>query len=96
MAKSILQTEKECWVTRSTDGLHKHHIFYGKNRQASEKWGCWVWLRNDWHNMASYGVHFNKELDDTLKQACQEEFERRYSHELFMQIFGRNYIKGGE
>ena len=92
MAKSIMQDEKECWVTRSTEGLHKHHVYGASNRKNSEKYGCWVWLRADWHNMSDYGVHFNKELDLTLKAVCQERFEELYGHEKFMEVFGRNYL----
>ena len=45
MAKSIMQTDVECYVTHSRINLHKHHIFYGTaNRKKSEKWGCWVYL----------------------------------------------------
>lgn len=39
---SILQTEKECYLTGAKEGLHKHHIFGGPRRRAAEKWGCWV------------------------------------------------------
>lgn len=92
MSKSILQSEKECYITGSTEGLHKHHIFFSYNRKNSEKYGCWVWLRADWHNMSDYGVHFNKELDLRLKRECQERFEAIHGHEMFMQIFGRNYL----
>ena len=93
MAKSILQSEKECYITGSTENLHRHHIFFGTaNRSKSEVYGCWVWLRADWHNMSDYGVHFNKELDRKLKQECQMKFEQLYGHEKFMNVFGRNYL----
>ena len=92
MAKSIMQTEKVCYVTGSTENLHEHHIFFGKNRKNSEKYGCKVWLRADWHNASNYGVHFNPVFDLQLKQECQREFEKRYGHERFMTIFGRNYL----
>lgn len=90
---SILQTERECYITGSTEGLHKHHVFFGTaNRKHSEEYGCWVWLRADWHNMSDYGVHFNKDLDRRLKEECQEEFEKRWGHDKFMAVFGRNYL----
>lgn len=90
--KSIMQDEKECYITGSTENLHKHHIFFGGNRKNSEKYGCWVWLRADWHNMSSYGVHFDRELDLRLKAECQAKFEAIWGHEKFMHIFGRNYL----
>ena len=64
----------------------------GANRQKADKWGCWVWLSADWHNMSNYGVHFNKELDLKLKKEMQEAFEKKYSHEKFMEVFHKNYL----
>lgn len=92
MADSILQAGRVCYLTGSTQGLHKHHIYAGSRRKASEEWGCWVWLRGDWHNLASYGVHSNHALDIQLKQACQRKFEHLYGHDKFVQVFGKSYI----
>lgn len=92
MADSIMQSTKECYITGSTQGLHKHHIFPGSRRKASEEWGCWVWLRGDWHNLSNYGVHSDPELDMVLKCSCQEHFEELYGHEKFMEVFGKSYL----
>lgn len=94
MAKSILQTEKKCFVTGSAYDLHCHHIFRGINRKISDKYGFFVWLRSDWHNMADYGVHgkSGKELDLSLKQLCQAAFEKTHSREEFLSLIGRNYL----
>lgn len=92
MTKSLLQGGKACYITGARTGLHRHHIYGGGRRKASEEWGCWVWLRADWHNMASYGVHFDRELDLQLKQDCQRAFEALHGHEAFMAAFGRNYL----
>lgn len=94
MADSILQPgAKECYITGSTSGLHKHHIYFGNPlRRISEENGFWVWLRADWHNMADYGVHFNKELNLKLKRECQEKFEETHSREEFMRLIGKNYL----
>ena len=91
MADSIMQEVKECYITGSTRGLHKHHVYAGSRRRASEEWGCWVWLRGDWHNLSSYGVHSNAELDKRLKTQTQERFEQLYGHEKFMEVFGKSY-----
>lgn len=90
--KSILQAEKECWYTGETYELHKHHIFGGANRKNSEKYGLWVWLRPDLHNMSDAGVHFDREKDLELKQTAQAAFEQTHSREEFMRIFGRNWL----
>ena len=94
MSKSIMQETKECYITGCKDNLHKHHIMHGiANRKKAEKWGCWVWLRADWHNMSDYGVHQDHNLDLCLKQTCQKKFEKLYGHDKWMEVFGRNYLE---
>lgn len=91
--KSIMQDTKECYITGSTVNLHRHHVFGGNpNRRLSEKYGCWVWLRADWHNLSNYGVHFDKELDLRIKRETQARFEDLYGHEKFMKVFGKSYL----
>ena len=34
----------------------------------------------------------NKELDKMIRRTCQERFEEIYSHEEFMNVFGKSYI----
>lgn len=93
--KSIIQSEKECYITKSTTNLHKHHIFEGTaNRKLSERDGMWIWLRADWHNMSDYGVHFDKELDLVLKRTAQLIWQTYYkkTKEEFIARYGRNYL----
>lgn len=92
--KSILQEDmSRCYVCSKTYPLHIHEVFYGTaNRKKSIKYGCYVALCAEHHNMSDEGVHFNKRLDDRLKRECQERFEQLYSHEEFMKIFSRNYL----
>ena len=88
-----MQNTKECYITGSTVNLHRHHVFGGNpNRRLSEKHGCWVWLRADWHNMSNYGVHFDKELDLQIKRETQARFEATWGHEKFMEVFGKSYL----
>ena len=89
--KSILQSRRECYLTRCTENLHKHHIFFGPLRDIAEKNGFWVWLRADLHN-GRYGVHFNRELDLRLKRECQARYEETHAREEFMKLIGRNYL----
>ena len=49
MGKSIMQEDRECFISGYTGALDKHHIYAGSCRKASEKYGCWVWLRHDIH-----------------------------------------------
>jgi hypothetical protein len=90
---SILQSTRECYITGSTEGLHRHHIYFGNPlRKISETNGFWVWLRCDWHNIAEYGVHFNRDLDLKLKQECQRKYEEDHTREEFISIIGKSYL----
>lgn len=90
---SILQAEKKSFFSGRTDSLEKHHIYFGNPlRKFSDKYGCWVWLTSDEHSGNS-GPHQDRNTDLLLKRACQEEFEMLYSHEKFMEVFGRNYVE---
>ena len=89
---SIIQSNKECYVTGRTDNLHKHHIFYGPNRKISEKHGFYIWLIPELHNMSDKGIHFDKEFDLKIKRICQSKYEETHTREEFMQLIGRNYL----
>lgn len=91
--KSIIQTEKECYVCKTTFNLQDHHICYGTaNRKQSEKYGLKVWLCQE-HHTGSTGVHFNKPLDLHLKKLAQEHFEAEFgTREYFRSVFGRSYL----
>lgn len=91
--KSILQNKKECWVCKTTQNLHEHHVFGGNaNRKKSESNGLKVYLCAWHHNMSNEGVHFNKELNYRLQTFAQRKFERLHSHEKFMEVFHKNYL----
>lgn len=88
-ADSIMQTEKECFLTGSVINLDCHHCFHGPLRKPADEWGCWVWLHHDIH----MELHSrNTALDHQLQQMCQERFEELYGHEKFMEVFGKNYL----
>lgn len=93
MARSIIQTDKECYVCGTTYNLHEHHIFFGTaNRKQSEKYGMKVWLCQ-YHHTGQAGVHFNKDLDTQLKKLAQIKFEVEYGANIsFREAFGKNYI----
>lgn len=82
-----------CHITGSKKpeaDIHIHHIFNGANKKYSEQYHFLVPLRADWHDMASYGIHFNKELDLKYRRACQEYWLKNYgTQEEFIKIFGR-------
>lgn len=93
MAKSIMQTERRCYVCGTTYDLHEHHIFFGTaNRKQSEKHGFKVFLCGRHHNLSNEGVHFDHELDLRIKRDCQRVFEKAHSRDEFMKIIGKNYL----
>ena len=88
--KSIFTNDlKKCYITGTRGMVHVHHIFGASNKANSEKYHFLIPLRADWHDMADYGVHFNKELDLKFKRKCQEYWLENYgSKEEFIKIFG--------
>lgn len=90
MSKSILQTEKKCYITGAEYNLDLHHVLGGvANRKISDKWGLVVWLRHDIH----MDLHDrNKELEIQLKKDAQKAFEKLYSHKKWMELFRKNYL----
>ena len=94
MSKSILQTERKCYITGSTYNLHRHHIFAGGRRQISEREGFWVYLIGHLHNQSNDGVHGKNghALDFKLKQDCQRKYEETHSREEWMLLMGKNYL----
>lgn len=103
MSKSILQDEKECFITGATQGLHKHHIYGGNpNRKISEEQGFWVWLSHEYHTNSNECVHKNHPFNLTLKKMCQFAYEAKCvidqgiswesARDRFMKMIGRSYI----
>lgn len=91
--KSIVQKNKECFICKTTQDLHEHHIFFGRaNRRLSEKYGMKVWLCGRHHNLSNEGVHFNRELDLYIKRIGQKTFEETHTRQEFRDIFGKSYL----
>lgn len=90
--KSIIQTEKECFICRTTYNLEDHHIFGGNNRKHSETYGLKVWLCQR-HHTGFDGVHTLPGLMKKLHKIGQKAFEGYWGdREDFLQIFRRNYL----
>jgi hypothetical protein len=89
---SIVTSEyNKCFICQSEKGLEVHHVFFGTaNRKQSDKHGLTVPLCPDCHR-GPKGVHHNKQLDLYIKRYAQMQFEKEYSYERFMQLFGKNY-----
>lgn len=91
MTESIIQNEKQCFLCGKQYGLERHHVLGGPNRKWSEKYGLTVWLCHDCHT-GTDGAQYNKEKNFKLKEIAQKAFEKIYTHDDWMRIFGRNYI----
>ena len=95
--KSIIQTEKECFICRNTLGLANHHCIYGRGlRPLADKYGLTVWLCQRHHtgdiNGKQFAVHHNKVFDLKLKQTAQKAFMAKWPDKDFKAIFGKNYL----
>ena len=105
MSKSILQDKSKrqcylCMLLYDNDSrrvcIEEHHVFGGPNRKKSEHYGLKIYLDRYHHTGditgSSEAIHMNKKYDLMVKQIAQREFEKRYGHEKFMAVFGKNYI----
>lgn len=91
--KSILQTEKVCFLCGKTVGLELHHIFGGvANRKISTREGFVVWLCGETCHRGTDGAQYNKELNLYLKREAQKAFERTRTREEWLKLIGRNYL----
>ena len=94
MAKSILQTEKECYFCGSQNWIEEHHVYGAANRKISEKYGLKVWLCHAHHNEPPNGVHHNASTNQWLKATVQHKAMDYYSWSVdaFRSKFGKSYI----
>ena len=90
---SILGDQDSCYICGRTGYLEAHHVYKGKNRKNSERYGMKVKLCAECHR-GTNGVHGKNgsKLDTRLKQEFQHLFEKQYSREKFMQVIGKNYL----
>lgn len=104
--RSILHTrDGTCFLCAFLHGdfsqkqLEEHHIFYGPNREASDREGLTVYLCHSHHQYAYdsniEAVHGNPKSqasDICLKQLAQREYEVNHSREDFIRLIGKNYL----
>ena len=93
--KSIIQSNKECYVCKKTYGLELHHCIFGRNRHNSDEDGLVVWLCSEDHR-GTYGVHgkYGKELDTKLKVLSEIKWCKYYNKtpEDFRKRYYCNYL----
>jgi len=91
--KSIIQSERECYVCHGTLNLETHHVLFGRGlRPIADKLGLKVWLCAYHHRDSREGVHGNRTLDLKLKRIAQRKYEETHSREEWLERIGRNYL----
>lgn len=91
--------ERKCWLcgrNGCADPLDRHHIFPGKNRKLSEKYGLTVYLCHaDCHIFGVNAVHRNPRTKRMLQAWGQDKAMREngWTKEKFIKIFGKNYME---
>lgn len=93
--KSIISDKKECYVCKTTNNLHLHHIMFGKNRKKADKDGLTIYLCHE-HHEGTNGVHGKNghNLDIKLKQLAEKRWLEYYGKDIedFIKAYGRNYL----
>lgn len=102
MAKSIMHNKSDgtCYLCRKLRGdydtrmgLQEHHVIPGTaNRKMSEKYGLKVYLCLEHHTAGPEAVHNNEKNKKLMIREAQRIFEKMYSHEKWMAVFGRSYL----
>lgn len=98
MTESLLQKNKECFLTHKTVNLHKHEIYGASAREYCRANGIWVWVNADAHNMSNEGVHADRQEMIALKKHGQRALmiEHDWSIERFRLMAGMNYLEDYE
>ena len=73
------------FCSQTRDDLHE--LLNGRNRLNSMKWGFVLPLCRKHH----IELHNDVKQSIEWKRKCQEYFESKYSYDLWMDIFKRNY-----
>ena len=85
MAKSIMHNKEDgtCYLCMLLNhdyarrsGLQEHHVE--------------LYLCLQHHTVGPEAVHNNKANSGLLQHDAQKAFEKKYSHEMWMQVFGRD------
>ena len=91
-SKSIIQEDTNYCYVCGRYGTEKHHCIYGNaNRRLSDKYGLVIGLCYE-HHRGNTGVHFNRELDLTMKRVAQRRFNEVYPELDFLAVFGKSYL----
>lgn len=90
MKRSIIQggNNRETCFLCFRGATDRHHCVHGSRRKKAEEYGLTVWLCPECHRR----LHDTGLNDRFLEQVAQMAFEEKYSHELWMEEFGKDYL----
>ena len=83
----ITKDLKHCYICGKKKN-DTHEAIGGCNRRKSIEWGLTIPLCRGCHSE----LENNQELKRDIQQLGQKTFETKYSHELFMREFKKNYL----
>lgn len=107
MSKSSIMHDKRdgtCYLCMKLHGdydrrtrLEEHHALMGNQyKKLAENYGLKVYLCPEHHRTSpKEAVHDNQYTDEPkrmLQREAQKAFEKRYSYEEWMRVFGRNFL----
>ena len=99
---SILQSEEKCFLCGAngvSDPLNVHHIFQGKDRNASTEFGCWVYLCHaSCHQYGQYSAHQNADTRLYLEKCAEKALirQRKWTKAEWLKHFSKNYLSDEE
>ena len=71
--KSIFTDHMDvCYITGDTKNVDPHHIFGGADKASSELFHFMLPLRRDWHTLADYSIHKDRQFALKMKLKCQK------------------------
>ncbi len=80
-----------CYICGRTGHMEVHHMMHGANRRNADRYGLTVHLCRDCHTAGTHAVHRDRTVDLYLIRLAQETFEKKWGHDEWMRVFGRNY-----
>lgn len=84
---SIISRSPKCFVCGKETNIELHHIYEGKLRKLSDRYGLTVCLCRE-HHRGKNGVHGgNIELDKSLKKLAKTKFIKYYGKRAFRELF---------
>lgn len=92
--KSIIHSERSCFICGKNNWLENHHIFGAADKKKSTKYGLTVLLCHFCHNEPPDGVHHNAKNMKKLKRIGQRAYMKHYNKTVdeFRDVFGESYL----